>query len=240
MGVLMLPVVILLLCSLMLFGIVGNAIRNVADGGIISYNEKVFQEYTDMQYQEAFGDSSATEDNLMIVFLANEDADHYYAIAWIGDNVCDEINLMFGAEGTEFYYAMTSNVDEEYYAYSIDKDLAMTVNRMTEKVKALGLESSFEYQKDHSNMTASHVVNRSELSITEETVNTALEEFTKETDIPVVLVVDTMENVFGKTLPTSTILTLIVLAVVIIAAIVSIFKAIRNRKKDDDGYGERQ
>ena len=100
---------------------------------------------------------------------------------------------------------------------------------MTEKINALGLDSSFKFEKDHSKVTKSHIVNNSRLSITEETVNTALESFTEETDIPVVIVVDTMENVFGKTLPTSTIMSLVLFAVLAAVAVVMLVKAFKSR-----------
>ena len=226
------PIIVLLLCGVMIFGIIGNAVSNVQSGGIISYDEAVFQEYADRQYQAAFGNSSAPEDNILIVFLTNEEADGYYTIAWVGDNINYKINEMFGDEYSTFGNAMLSSVNAEYHAYSIDKNLANVMDKMSTSVQDLGLNSSFDYEADHSRMATSHVVNRSPLSITDATVNGALERFTEETDIPVVIVVDTMENVFGKTIPLSTIFTLLVLTVVAVVAIVMLVKAFKRRRDE--------
>lgn len=233
-GMFIVPAIMLLVSVLMIFSILGNAIGNVKNGGVVSYDEAVFQEYADQQYQAAFANSSATEDNILIVFLTNEESDGYYTIAWVGDNIHRDINLMFGSEGSAFGNAMLGTVNSQYHAYSVDSDLAMVMETMTEKVNALGLESSFKFEKDHSNVTRSHVVNNSHLSITEETVNTALENFTEETDIPVVIVVDTMENVFGKTMPATTIMALLVLTVFAVAAIILLVKAFKSRKTETE------
>ena len=76
----------------MLFSVFGNAFTNVANGGQIIYNEPAFQDYANEQYAREFGGSSAYEDNILIVFLTNEQSDGYYSIAWVGDNIDTEIN----------------------------------------------------------------------------------------------------------------------------------------------------
>ena len=228
------PIILILVCGIMIFSIVGGAISNVQNGGIISYDEAVFQNYADQQYQAAFGDSSAPEDNILIVFLTNEESDGYYVIAWVGDNINYQINEQFGAEGSVFGNAMLSSVNAEYHAYSVDKNLATVMNKMSDRVQSLNLESSFDTEEDHSRLAKSRVINYSHLSITEKTVNDALEQFTADTGIPAVIVVDTMENVFGKTVPTSTIITLLVLVVIIVIAIVMLVKGFKKRREDEE------
>lgn len=232
---LMLPIVIILVCVVVLFGTIGSAFTNVASGGQIAYDEPQIQQYADNEYAKAFSGTSAYEDNLLIVLLSNEAADGYYCIAWIGDNIDGKIINMFGDETTAFGRAVQGNVNSEYYAYSLDSNLASVMETMTDKVTALGLESSFRKQMDHSKTVESHVVNYTELSITEETVNYALEEFTEKTGISAVIVIDTTENVFGRTLSFADIFTVILVLIGIGFAIYLIVKAVRKNKNGGNG-----
>lgn len=230
----MLPFVLLFVAVIGFTAMFGSAFANVKNGGTITYNEQEFQKYADQQYLAEFGGTvSSYEDNILIVFLANEEADGYYTIAWVGDNVHSRINEQFGNEYTPFGIAMQSSIDGDYYAYSISQNLAMAVDKMTDNVTALGLESSFRTQSLGTHVE-SHLTNNSSLTINENTVEQALTKFTEETDIPIVIVVDTMENVFGKHLSFSDIFTMLIfigLAVFAIVMIVRTLRAKRNEKQ---------
>lgn len=235
-GALILPIVMLMMVVLILIGVIGSAVTNVANGGIISYNEETFQRYADTEYAKAFSDSTAYEDNLLLVFLTNEECDGYYAIAWVGDNVETEINVMFGDETTEFGRVVQGSINGEYYAYSLDSNLATVMDKMAGKVEALGLDDSFKRPTEGGASVTSHMVNYTDLQLTPDTVNSALEDFTARTDIPVVIVVDTMENVFGKTLPIGDIVLIVAMLALAALSIYLIVKAVRNRKNGgDDG-----
>lgn len=230
-GMLMAPIIMLLFVGLMLTSIIGTAFSQAAQGGIISYDEETFQMYADEQYAKEFGASEKYEGNLLVVFLTNEEADGYYCIAWVGDHIATDINEMFGDETSAFGRAMISSVNDTYYAYSLDSNLAQVMETMTDRITDLGLESSFKPGKTSDLSIPSHVTNYSDVKITEQTVNEALVTFTEETQIPVVIVVDTMENVFGKYLPLSTILTILLLLVFAGVAIYLIVRTVKNRRQ---------
>ena len=239
-GIIMLPVILLLVVAVLLFGIIGSAISNVANGGIISYDEQVFQQYADKRYAEEFSSYPAYENNILIVFLTNEEADGYYAIAWVGDNIRSEISDMFGDETTAFGYVMNGSINAEYYTYSLDSNLASVMEKMSSRIKSLGLSSSFRSQIASDEDFESHLTNYSDVPMTKETVDGACQNFTSETGIPVVIVVDTMENVFGKTLPISDIITVLLLIGVAVVAIVFIVKGVKKNKngpKNDNNNG---
>lgn len=236
-GALMAPFILLLVVGVMMFAMIGSALTNVANGGIISYDERTFQDYANTEYIKAFGNSGATEDNILIVVLTNEEADGYYCIAWVGDNVQDKINLMFGDETTAFGQSMIASVPD-MYAYSLDSNLALVMNTMSEKIENLNLTSSFKKQYSHDKSPESHLINYTDLALTEETVNDALASFTETTGIPAVIVVEDMEVVFGKTLPMESIVILIILAVLAIVAIVTIVRTVKNRSKFKQGNPE--
>ena len=234
-GALMVPIIMMIIVAVMLFGIVGSSISNVANGGTIYYDEAVFQKYADDQYAAEFSLYSNYENNILIVFLANETADGYYAIAWVGDNIHTDINYMFGDETTVFGRVVQGSINSEYYAYSLDSNLAAVMDHMAERIEELELESSFKVEKEAKNPPVSHITNHTSMSLTEETVNDALLAFTEKTDIPVVIVVETMEKVFGKTLPMGDIIVVIVLLVVFGVAIRMIVRAVKNRNNNNGG-----
>lgn len=236
-GALMAPFILLMVVAVMMFGVVGSALSNAANGGIISYDEATFQEYANTEYYKAFGNSDATEDNILIVVLTNEEADGYYCIAWVGDNIQDRINLMFGDETTPFGQSIIASIPD-YYAYSLDSNLATVMNTMSAKIDNLGLESSFKKENSHAKTPSSHLVNYTDLALTEETVNDALVSFTEETGIPAVIVVEDMETVFGKSLPMGDIVILVILSVLGIVAIVAIVRVVKNRKQFKQGNPE--
>jgi uncharacterized membrane protein len=88
-GVLMMPIIILIVATSLIFGVFGSFFR-VAKGGNVTYNEPELQSFANQQYAKEFSSSTAYEDNLLIVFLVNDERDGYYTIAWIGDNVASE------------------------------------------------------------------------------------------------------------------------------------------------------
>ena len=165
-----------------------------AINGIV-YDEGTMQDYANEKYQKYFGNTSAVEDNILLVMLTNEACAGYYTIAWVGDNVDYSINEMFG-EYTEYGDALYNNVDE-YFGYSLDTDLAEVVKEMTQHIENLGFSSSFNFESDRSNLADPKFVNMTTMDLTAEVVNSALQEFTDKTGIPMVIVVDSAEKVFG-------------------------------------------
>lgn len=165
------------------------------ESGIV-YSEETMQDYANEKYKEYFGSSTAYEDNILLVFLTNDACDGYYTIAWVGDNIISEINNMFG-EYTEYGQILSNTINSNYYAYSLDTNLADAMTQMTLAVSSENFDSSFRQQSDRSVMTESKIVNLTSLDLTEETVNSSLQHFTELTEIPCVIVVDSVEKVFG-------------------------------------------
>ena len=160
------------------------------------YSEELFQEYTNEWYESIFGESTCYEDNILIVFLTTDENDGYYTIAWVGDNINYQITDMFGNEQTEFGDTMTNSIND-YHCYSLGGDLARVIDKMTDKVVALGLDSSFKEPSDHTKVAYSKIYNYSNCQFTVNTVNNSLENFTEKTGIPICIVVDNETKVFG-------------------------------------------
>ncbi len=172
------------------------------DDGYVSiggyYDEEKFQDYADGQYAKAFGHLETYEDNLLLVILTEEDNYSYSWIAWVGDHITTDINWLFGAEDTVLGEVLEESVDGQNYKYSLDSNLADAMKMMTTEIKHLNLESSFDCTEERVAFD-SHLVNNTDLPMTAETVNDALAYFTEQTGIPVVIVVEDAEGVFGTT-----------------------------------------
>ena len=232
-GIFLVPIVMLMFVIMMLVGSLGSAFSNVLSGGKISYDEPEMENYANIQYAKEFGNSSAYEDNILIVFLTDEEAEGYYTIAWVGYNIANEINGMFGNEYTEFGVQMLAEIPD-YHQYSLSRNLATVIDNMTKKITRLGLDSSFIENSDKSEMTKSHLTNHSNLEMSEETVNRALDDFTEATDIPIVIVVDDIDNVFDKTIGVGDILTVVIALGIGGYAIYLIIKTVKQNKKNDE------
>ncbi len=193
--------VALILIGFVMFSIMGtkNTYRDwnviYPEQGIV-YDEATMQDYANEKYNQYFGESTAYEDNILLVFLANQEADGYYTIAWVGDNIDYSINEMFG-EYTEYGEALSNHINTNYFAYSLDTDLAAVVKEMAGHIIDLGLESSFVSQSDRSVLARSKFANFTNFDLSADIVDSALKMFTDSTGIPMVIVADYAENVFG-------------------------------------------
>jgi len=167
----------------------------IGEEGII-YDERTMQDYANSRYKEAFGDYEGYEDNILLVFLANEEADGYYTIAWVGDNIKTEINEMFG-EYTEYGEYMNQYINTNYYGYTLDNNLADVVRAMEKSIVDANLGSSFKSDAVVVPEKKSELKNYTQFDIVKEVVNDAVTSFTEKTGIPLVIVVDMAEEVFA-------------------------------------------
>lgn len=207
-SMILLPVILIFFAVIMLISsFTGNLVieqspspdHGYYDSGLsVQYDENTFQDYANAQYEAAFGQSSAYEDNILLVFLTeDEDYYDYCYIAWVGDHIETEINYLFGSDDTELGQAISDCVNTSSYKYSLDSDLAHVVKAMEDHILSLGLPASFLCDEDRSGVR-SCLVNDSSLDLTEDTVNDALQSFTDATGIPIVIVVEDMTDVFDS------------------------------------------
>ena len=232
-GTIIFVVVALFLC-------IGSFFGNV-DINLDRYDEEKFQDFANSQYEAEFKKSSAYEDNLLITVLTQDDYVSYYYIAWVGDHIDYDINGLLGNDYTTLGQLMKNNISETSYKYSLDTDLARVMQDLTVAVQSLGLEDSFTCSENHAQVK-SHLTNRSQIDLTESTVNEALTDFTDATGIPVVVVVEDMDDVFGSASPKwqgagtnyGGIVILAVMGVVLAGALIFAVKAIRRRNEQLD------
>ncbi len=203
-----------------------------------NYNEAAFQRAADEKYAEYFDSGATYEDNILLYFLVEEECEYIYCIAWVGDNVNYEIAELFGNEYTELGQSVNKNV-ANYYAYSLDSNLAAVVKDMENIIVKMDVDS-FKRETKPASPSESKLVDLTFAGapeLTADTVNSALASFTEATGIRTVICVDYIENVFespkgidGATL--FMIIALIVLAVVVV--VVSVNSKKNRKSKDSD------
>ena len=239
-SLIILPVALILILGILIVNLIGGGISNLATGGTIGYGEAEFQGYVNSEYRTIYGSTGdAYESNILIAFLVNDEADGYDCIAWVGNGVADGVYNLFGDGSSVFGGLVLSNVND-YYAYSLDRDLANVIGALKTRIGDLELASCLKQGAPVSD-GPSQVYNRTEnFSFTPSALGSALSEFTKETGIPISVVIEDMEAVFGRTLSGSAIFLIILLIVIAIVLVVAVISALRRKKnggaKKDDSY----
>ena len=188
------------------------------------YSEEDFQDFADREYQQAFGDSDCYEGNILLAILTNDETDDYFAIAWVGDEIDPQVREMFGGY-TELGEEMNRYVNGTYYAYSLDSDLAAVVEAMTGHVTAAsGKQTLSDSDADFRNYT--------DLDLSGETVSAALQEFKEETGIPMVIVVESLEEVFPAKTAFGSIFNSGPLPIILVVVVVAVAVVAKKNKKN--------
>lgn len=237
-GALFTPIICMVLAIVMMIGVIGGGLTTLFRGGNVVYSETKMQDYANRQYATIYDPSSATyEDNVVVVFLTNEDNQTYYSIGWVGDNLKSQVSNLFGNENTALGYAMQSSVTTSDYRYSLGSNLAQMTEKMETSVKNQNLETVYRTQKAEKH-EAGKVYNRSnsDLQINTEIIDAALKNFTDSTDISMSIVVADAKDVFGKSLNTSAILALLLCIILIVYAVVAIVRYVKRRKGNADDW----
>lgn len=228
---LFLPIIVIFLIVGMLTISLTSTLNTVAQGGLVNYDYDTLESYALERYAEEFGNTSAYEDNILIVVVTaenNYDFDWYGCVGW---HVDSEISNMFGTNQTTLGGAMLSNVNQQSYKNSLTRDLSNVIATMETAVINKQLDSSFTCNEVRGEYS-SHITNKTDLNISTDIVNDALQRFTDETDIPIVIVVDEAEDVFGKYMPVQTIITLVIIVALVGVAIFLIVRAVRNKNRN--------
>ena len=212
-------IILLIMVPALFITSVGSLFGGCSFQDEIIYNEQEFQTYANKAYSQAFSDTDAYEENILIIFTTYEGYERYECIAWVGDDLDIDVKEMFGDEYTTLGTVTLSTI-ASYYEFSISSNLADITRKMENRVSAITGTPAGEVDTSFSRL-----YNRSELAINEKTVNTALVEFTEQTGINIAIVVDEGADVFGVESgadgKTASIIFIVLVAVIAILIIVS-------------------
>ena len=237
-GFLIAPIVLILFAVLIFASTFGNAVTAFREGGVVVYDEDTMYTYAMGQYADAYAAATggSYEDNILVVILVDEECEEYAFYGLVGWHVDSRIDEMFGNEYSVLGRALDSSMSINY-KNALPRGIANTVDRLTTEVTALGLSKSHTCSDMHTAVT-SHLTNRSELTIEASIVNDALQRFTKETDVPMVIVVDEMEDVFGRTMPLEYVMILLFGVALLIIGIYLIVRAVKGNKQNKKNGGD--
>ena len=214
---------------------VGNVTVTTDDFGK-NYDEAAFQRAADQKYAEYFKADSTYEDNILLYFLVEEDCEDIYFIAWVGDNIKYEVSEHLGNNYTTLGQLVNTHV-ANYYAYSLDSNLASLVGELEKVVVSMDLDSSFVREPaTKASPSESKLVDLTvagEPNLTAETVNAALSSFTEATGIRTVICVDYIDNVFPAPakMSGSKVFMIAAVAFLVVVVVVVSVNSNKNRKK---------
>lgn len=227
-GMFIYPIIFVIFILIFISSLVGTSFKEIIHGGYVRYDENTFQDYADKMYKQEFSTSTAYEDNILLLLLVDtKEYNEYYYIAWVGDHIKTDINYMFGNENTILGSTLNNYINTNSYKYSFDSNIADVIKTMSNEIKELELETSFNCEEEHTQVK-SHFINYSSLDLTASTIDSALTEFTDTTGIPIVLVVNEITEVFPKTNSWQSIFIIFIFIFVIGLIIYNII----NKKKD--------
>ncbi len=217
-------------------GNAGNVQASPDDFGQ-NYDEAAFQRAADAKYSQFFDHGATYEDNILLYFLVEEECEDIYFIAWVGDNIAYDISEHFGNNYTTLGQLVNTHV-ANYYAYSLDSNLASLMGEMEKVIVSEGLTSSFNTEPTKTAQPSESklvdLTGSGEPQLTAATVNAALESFTEATGIRTVICVDYIENVFPTPKgPSGSMIFMIVAIIILVVAVVISVKSNKNRKKKD-------
>lgn len=232
-GLVILPVIMLILAVSLIVGSLSGAFLEVSKGGTIRYDENEFQDYADAQYAEIYGDYEAYDDNILIV-VATESEEYwdYAYMVWIGDHLNTTVYEKFDTRST-LGNSMDRRINSSSYKYSLDSDLAKVVDDM--KVSLTSVSNPYTCHETRDADVPSKFVNKTDMNLTAKTVEDSLNAFTDETDIPISIVVEDAEEIFGKKISKGTIITLVFAAILITIAVVMVVKSVKRAKEAKNG-----
>ena len=237
-GFLLLPIIMLIIVSIVLISSIGSAFANLANGGTIEFNNEKLEDYADAQYGKIFGSSTAYEDNILLVFVTDEEYYDYAYIAWVGDHIDPSITELYGNNYTALGQSMESRVNATSYKYSLDTDLARVIADMKKATSdSVAGESPFsDYCTDMQHVQVkSAVINNTDLPVTASVIGVALDSFTQQTGISISVVIEDAEDIFGKTMPVGQIVIIVFCLVFMALAIFLIVRGVKRRREGNSG-----
>lgn len=234
-SILFLPFILIFFAGIFLLVTLLSAFSAISAGGQLAYEEEWFQDFANAQYEQIF-DQEGYEDNILLVVLTTEENTEGYFIAWVGDHIVTDVNLMFGNEQTELGRAVNTAISGTNYKYQLDSGIAMVLDQMGDLVSAK-TNAPFKCKEAHP-APDTPFRNYTALPMTAQTVEDAISDFTTQTGINIAVVVEEAEDIF-ETDYSSMITGIIVAGALITVAVVLIVKGVKARKKNNNGNDPR-
>ena len=227
--------IILLVISLVLIAVILLSLAATIGQKTVDYSESAAEDYALEQYEQAFGGEKGYEDKILLAFFTYEDGLEYRYITMNGDHLTNRVyNMMLGDSRSALSKAMRANISSTSYETTLGRNLSGVVEDLTGSV---GAETKIFTCSETTHADGkSYLRNDSGLTVNAEMVNAALADFTAQTGIEMVIVVDEAAEVFGYETPIPGIIALVFLLALVG---ISIYFIVRNAKaKKNGGNGQ--
>lgn len=242
-SVIMTPVILLVLVTVLLISNLVGLIGVLSKGGNINYDEEVVTKYLTTANDKAFKTSSAPGNGYTIcVFYDENDKTLLFETAG-GNNIRTEAKAFLKPDG-KLGTLMQDYLKDEKNRTNFAGCIASSIYGATDEIVKLNLTDSFTYKSDKTNMPAPAVaVDESAKELIKDgsaAVLLALQYLEDKTGITVNLTFDTSAHAFGKKVPVTDVLMVVLLVAIAGLCTFNLVKKIRayNRIKNDFGDQE--
>lgn len=217
-----------LLIVIIMFMIIFSALFTTCEYEEYPFKQDVLNDYANEQYYALFDEYSDDFEEKILILVATFDGyTGYDCIAWVGDDLPYDVRMMFGDETTEFGRIVKSHINDEYYKYSLSTNLADIANVLADEVAELSGATTGEADK-----SLSKIINNTEITINEKTVNDALASFTEKTGYNMVFVVARGEEIYAKEQDDAQIVMIVSICLLVIVLIAFIVTKVKKRFED--------
>ena len=233
-------IVLIITCLVFLgfFGVFFIAIAgDLLFGGTVRYDDDKMEEYLETTYIDEFGTSAESEDNILFVFLYDDEIYYNYDYSfYVGDDISTDL----------FHYIdsfSSSIVDRHFevdnYEEEIEANLCRDINDMSNELRFLGNDNLIcDHVHDGYNIELN---NKSSYELDKSNIEASLSNFSNTTGVSITLVLDTRENVFGKSVEVDIFALLVlgfIFSVFIIIIVLGIVKSVKSIKKKNDNTSD--
>ena len=143
--------------------------------------EQTLHEYANQQYQSIFSRSNRYENNILFLYVVDDECETFDAIAWVGDDVPSRTNLKLDG------YTISKHVNENYYKYQLSSGISMSIEELIPVIDKANYKST----------NISTVINNSNLSINQAQIETVLQDLSTTRGYGVAVVIADYDDVFG-------------------------------------------
>ena len=159
-----------------------------------SYEDSDFQDYCHEIYYDEFSSYGATEDYLLLV-IATEDFNYYdyYYMAFAGDHISADVRNMLGDNSSVLGKAFSTYINSSSYKYSLDVDIVAALDKVANTISS---RNDIYTCKENHSQYQSRFENKTSIELDAEQLNEAAKSFTNKTGIPMLLIVDEINNVY--------------------------------------------
>ena len=164
-------IALIIFCSILPFLVVNTGTNNY---------EQTLHEYANQQYQSIFNSSNRYENNILFLYVVDDECETFDAIAWVGDDVPSRTNLKLDG------YTISKHVNENYYKYQLSSGISMSIEELIPVIDTANYKST----------NICTVVNNSNLSINQAQIETVLQDLSTTRGYGVAVVVADYDDIY--------------------------------------------